>query len=66
MAKVCGNCDDCFYCRKLDYSMGRFCAYLFVTGQRRPCPPGDGCTVKVGRAVYRRKKCEKGQKMRDG
>ena len=65
MAKVCSNCDDCFYCRQLDYSMGRFCAYLFVTGHRRPCPPGDGCTVKVGREVYRRKVHGKRKKVRD-
>jgi len=24
------------------------CNYLGVTGHRRPCPPGDGCTVRAG------------------
>ena len=53
MAK--NNCDNCFYYRKMDSGQQRFCAYLFLTDQRRPCPPGDECTVKIGRTVYRRK-----------
>ena len=54
MAK--NNCDNCFYYRRT-YSGGlRYCAYLFVTGHRRPCPPGDGCTVKIPIATKRRGK----------
>lgn len=22
------------------------CDYMLITGKRRPCPPGEGCTVK--------------------
>lgn len=50
------NCDDCVY-RVIVGGMAS-CDYLFRTGQRRPCPPGDECTVKVGRKVNRRKKAK--------
>lgn len=38
-------------CYGCDYScMGTgsviFCEYIFITGKRRPCPGGKGCTVK--------------------
>lgn len=32
-----------------DKNVGHFCG-----GETRPCPPGDGCTVKVARKVNRR------------
>lgn len=47
-------CDDCFYYRNT--GAARYCAYMFITGKRRPCDPGDGCTAKVSRKVKRRKK----------
>lgn len=28
------------------YKHNRCCNYMFDTGHRRPCPPGDQCTVK--------------------
>lgn len=38
-------CSGCtYYYGHSDYS--RCCNYLLVTGRRRPCPPGAGCTVK--------------------
>jgi hypothetical protein len=45
--------EDCFYCRK--GNRYRYCAYLMETEKRRPCPTGEGCTVKVPRKVYRKK-----------
>ena len=53
MAK--SNCEDCFYRRRLG-SEGFCCHYIFMTNQRRPCPPGDECTVKVPRKVMRKRK----------
>lgn len=53
MAKK-NNCDDCFYYRSAN--LDRYCAYIFVEHKRRPCPPGDECTVKIRRKVNRRKK----------
>lgn len=53
MAKY--NCDDCFYWRKLNSGEQRYCAYMFITDRRRPCPPGDGCTVKIPIKVKWRK-----------
>lgn len=46
-------------CRNCKYFHGRFdetccCNYLLMTGKRRPCPPGAGCTVKVKRKRPRR------------
>lgn len=51
------NCDNCVY-RGTITGTTHYCRYYLVTGERRPCPPGDGCTVKVGREVKRRKKKE--------
>lgn len=48
------NCDNCVY--RAVVGGVDCCGYLFKTGHRRPCPPGDECTVKVGREVKRRKK----------
>lgn len=53
-------CDNCVYSGSLTGLNTRCCNYLLATNQRRPCPPGPGCTVKVSREVKRRrKKCEK-------
>ena len=52
MAK--NNCSDCFYYRKT--CLEKYCAYIFIEDKRRPCPPGDECTVKIARKVKRRKK----------
>ena len=49
-------CDDCYYCVNFRSGGMRCCNYLIMTNQRRPCPPGEGCTVKVPRKVYRRRK----------
>ncbi len=47
-------CDDCIYYKAI--TSERFCSYLLDTDKRRPCPPGEGCTVKVSRTVKRRKR----------
>ena len=54
MAK--SNCDNCVYSALLTASNTRCCNYLLVTNKRRPCPAGEGCTVKVVRKRRRRKK----------
>lgn len=54
MAK--NNCDDCFYRGSVTGKGPHYCRYLIMTNEKRPCPPGDGCTVKVPRAVKRRVK----------
>ena len=57
-------CDD--YCKCCHFvvamATGVFmCSYLEKTGERRPCPAGTGCTVRV---VDRRKKYKKRSKHR--
>ena len=47
-------CDDCFYYRSCNTD--RYYAYIFVEHKRRPCDPGNKCTVKIPREVKRRKK----------
>ena len=45
------------YCRKCIYTAPvicpetryKACDYIGVTGHRRPCPAGEGCTVRVTR-----------------
>lgn len=53
---MASNCDNCFFRGSLENGKLPYCRYFFMTNQRRPCPPGDGCTVKVGRKVNRRKR----------
>ena len=36
----------------------RTCDYILITGQRRPCPPGAGCTAKKLVNGRRRRKAE--------
>ena len=48
-------CDNCVYRGVITGNLS-YCHYYFATNERRPCPPGKGCTVKVGREVKRRKK----------
>lgn len=38
------SCEGCFYAVLL--SGAWCCDYLLMTGRRRPCPPGEGCTVR--------------------
>ena len=52
------NCDNCFYWKMVHGEGLRYCAYIFIEGHRRPCPPGDECTVKITTKVKRRKKAE--------
>lgn len=46
-------CTGCRYFRG-DFEYNRCCNYIFDTGHRRPCPPGEGCTVKELLPHYRR------------
>lgn len=50
-------CKGCTYLIFLGGYMG-CCNYIFKVGQRRPCPPGKGCTVKETRKRGRKKKVE--------
>lgn len=38
------SCEGCAYAIKLGGEW--YCDYLSMTGRRRPCPPGEGCTVR--------------------
>lgn len=49
-------CDDCVYSAALSAVTTRVCNYFLATDKRRPCPAGEGCTVKVVRKRRRRKK----------
>lgn len=48
------HCDGCFYYRATNLDW--YCAYIFLTGSRRPCPPGKECTVKIAKNKRRWKK----------
>jgi hypothetical protein len=49
------NCRDCIYGCLL-YGGTISCDYIFKVGRKRPCPPGDDCTVKIKRKRKRRTK----------
>lgn len=38
-------CEGCRYFYGF-YANTRCCNYIFVTGKKRPCPPGEECTVR--------------------
>lgn len=40
-------CRGCFYYRKVCTSGPRCCHYLLIEDKKRPCDPGEGCTVKI-------------------
>lgn len=47
------SCKGCVYGVRLD---GDWCCdFLSQTGHRRPCPPGDACTVRVDEAQEERR-----------
>ncbi len=39
-------CEPCFY-RKSFAGSGNYCDYICMVGKPRPCPAGDGCTVRI-------------------
>lgn len=51
MAK--SNCDDCFY--RVTIGADHACDYIFRTGHKHPCLPGEECTVKVRRKDIKRR-----------
>lgn len=50
------DCEGCIHFRG-DFEINRCCNYYLDTGKRRPCPAGEGCTVKT---TKRNKKRHKG------
>lgn len=42
------GCEGCVYFYG-DYEISSCCNYIFIKGKQRPCPPGDGCTVREER-----------------
>ena len=61
--KTCDKfCDGCQFCGRINggnhFHVGYiYCQYFLMTDKRRPCPAGDGCTVKE--TVRQRKKVER-------
>jgi hypothetical protein len=49
-SQKCMNCK--YYYGSYDFSI--VCNYLFVTGRKRPCEPGDKCTVMIPRKRKRK------------
>ena len=44
------HCDGCEYYTKVGVSTTYVCDYILVEGHKRPCPPGEKCTVKSVKA----------------
>lgn len=55
------NCRTCVYFRG-SFDETCTCDYPFMTNKRRPCPPGDGCTVKIKRPRKRKMKSDRQSK----
>ena len=60
MQKVCDRyCDSCIYSTVFAGSFNKICNYLLYTDKIRPCPPGEGCTVRVKSRAKRQRKLNK-------
>ncbi len=57
------HCLDCRYYQGA-YEADLCCCYLLITDQRRPCPPGKGCTVKVIKKRIRKTSTERKRESR--
>ena len=58
---VCSNfCIGCLFRKSLYWN--DCCDYLIMTDKRRPCPAGDGCTVKVTKKEHRKRKRTQAEK----
>ena len=45
--KLCDSyCKNCVFSQNASGDWLKLCTYFLTTGIRRPCPAGDGCTVK--------------------
>ena len=55
MSVITKYCDGCHYRQHFTSGGLPYCNYLCSTGHKRPCPAGDGCTVRVLRKVYRKR-----------
>ena len=45
---VCNRyCKGCVYNAELGSPKSGYCNYIFVERKRRPCPAGNGCTVRI-------------------
>ncbi len=55
MSELGTYCKGCAYLG--DTYGGKSCDYLYITGRRRPCPVGKGCTVRA-RKKAKRGSCE--------
>ena len=48
-------CEPCVYRKTFINKSIPYCDYLCMVGNRRPCPAGDGCTVRAARRGYRKR-----------
>ena len=48
-------CEACVYRKVFTGGWHPYCDYLCMVGKPRPCPAGDGCTVRSTRMVYRKR-----------
>ena len=48
-------CDGCWYFIGAS-DFDRCCCYYLITGIRRPCPPGKGCTVRINMTARKKKR----------
>ena len=57
--KLCDKyCHDCIYFQGMTDATC-CCHYIIITGERRNCEPGKGCTKKVKRGKKRRLKSDR-------
>lgn len=55
-------CDACIYRKTITSGVIPYCDYICMTLKRRPCPAGDGCTVRTTRRVYRKRQLSDDEK----
>lgn len=56
MKMACNSyCNGCIYKGRVSFNTP-CCDYIFIEDKMRPCPPGEGCTVKTTDHDIKRKK----------
>ena len=56
-------CEGCIYLSMIGNSYLPCCNYIFMEDKRRPCPPGEGCTVKITDKQVKKRKAQERRAM---
>lgn len=62
MSKGSKYCEGCAYRKVFTAGSLPYCDYFLMTNKRRPCPGGDGCTVRITKREYQEQRLTDAEK----